>query len=422
MQGHDAHCAVAGGATPRARYHVHGAPLLPAEGGGGGTAARVPLSGEGGRRLRPLVGLLSLAAAVCATARPFILGSDLSYLDVLDCGGTCSPFRATAGGPTGDALAMTAAGGWTHVRIRIWVDPSTHSSSPYPPGPGGTDDTYANLTGVLALSRRVHAAGLAVWLDFHYSLTWADPGKQAKPSAWVGLSATQLASAVAAHTNATLTALAQQGTPADVVQVGNEVTAGMLWPAQGESCAQSGALDAKGCSAEPGGNWPVFASLISAGQAAVRAATPSALLVMHTDLGNALGAAGGVARIIDWYAHLAANGATEYDAIGLSFYPQWGGGTSSNLQQLTAVRAAFPDKALVIAETAYASEGRTTPGAEFPFSPAGQAQWVRAVAAQVRSLPGGAGCGYWGAEFFAISPNALWDGAGVAKPALTAFA
>ena len=67
-----------------------------------------------------------------AAVRPFILATDLSYLPMLDAYGTSSPFRAAPGGPTGDALAMAATGGATHVRLRLWVDPLAHNPSGWP--------------------------------------------------------------------------------------------------------------------------------------------------------------------------------------------------------------------------------------------------------------------------------------------------
>ena len=367
--------------------------------------------------MRPLLiaGLAALAAA-----RPFILGSDLSYLPMLDAGGTDSPFRATNGGPTGDALAMTAAGGATHVRLSLWVNPLAHNPTGWP---ARGDDTYANLTGVLAMAKRVVANKMRVWLDFHYSDTWADPGHQAKPAAWAALTVPELAAAVTAHTTKALVALAAQGTPADVVQVGNEISAGMLWAEPRQTCAEGGALFKDGCAAlGPNGNWPTFASLMAAGLRAVRAAQPDALLMVHSDLGNELNASSG-AYIVTFYEKLQQFGAGDFDAIGLSFYAEWGAGPSTDVAKLSIVHAAFPDKLIILAETAYPFQGARNPWAEFPFTEQGQLAYLKSVTAQVRALQGGGGLAYWGAEFYNQSSGAgwtsLWGEDGVALPALS---
>jgi arabinogalactan endo-1,4-beta-galactosidase len=367
------------------------------------------------------------AASAAAAARPFLLGTDLSYLPMLDGGGAASPFRARAGGPTGDALAMAAAGGATHVRLRLWVDPLEHNPTGWP---ARGDDTYANLTSVLAMSARVAQAGMRVWLDLHYSDTWADPGHQAKPARWAAMTLPDLIVAVARHTVTALSALAAQGTPADVVQVGNEVSAGMLWAGAGGPCASGGALFAAGCNETS--QWGVFGALMGAGLQAARKAQPDALIIVHTDLGNKLNTSWGAAYIVQWYASLVAatagaGGADLFDAIGLSAYPHWGFGATSNVKKLSVVRAAFPTKSIILCETSWPYKGGpASPWDEFPFTPDGQTAFLRAVTAEVRALEGGAGLAWWGAEYYNMSSGAgwtsLWDEGGVALPALAAWA
>jgi arabinogalactan endo-1,4-beta-galactosidase len=370
--------------------------------------------------LLPLLVALSAGASARApgpaAALPFILGSDLSYLSRLDCSGSCSPFLASPGGPAQDALQQSKAAGLTHVRLRLFVQPS----SSVPGGWPTPDYTYCNLQGVLALALRVQAAQLGLWLDFHYSDVWADPGHQLKPAAWASLPLPQLARAVANHTSAALAALAAQGTVPQVVQVGNEISVGALWAEAGQPCSEGGALFQAGCPAPgsgPGGNWPALAQLVAAGAAAVRQEAPSALLLIHTDLGNKLNESWAPGYIIQWYQNLAAAGAPDFDALGLSFYPQWGAGHTANLRRLAPVLAAFPGKALLLAETAYAYEGQAPAGSEFPFSPEGQAAYMRAVLQEVKAV-GGSGVAWWGAEYYNLSSSALWDRGGVILPAL----
>ena len=179
--------------------------------------------------MRSRAALLFFVAFAPAASRqpPFLKALDLSYLAVLDCGGACSPFRPFAGAPPGDALAQAAAAGINAVRLRLWVNPSPNTTSPWPTD--NPDYTYANLSNVGALASRARAANLSFWLDLHYSDTWADPGHQSQPAAWQGLSFDDLVSRVAEYTRASVAALVARGTPPAVVQVGNEVTNGLLW-------------------------------------------------------------------------------------------------------------------------------------------------------------------------------------------------
>lgn len=362
--------------------------------------------------------LLFAASAFAAHARqpPFLKALDLSYLAVLDCGGACSPFRPSAGAPPGDALAQAAAAGINAIRLRLWVNPSTHTASPWPAG--NADYSYANLTNVGALAARARAANLSFWLDMHYSDTWADPGHQRQPAAWQGSTFDDLVLRVAEYTRASVAALVARGTPPAVVQVGNEITNGLLWAAG--DCAQGGQLFvASGCGTSAQ-QWQRLARLVAAGVAAVRAAAPAAWVVLHTDLGNRLASKGGAAYIAQWYETLANAGVDDYDCVGLSFYPNWGSGGPANVALLAPVAAAL-GKPIVLAETAYPWRGGGAPG-PFPFSPEGQRDYLRALLAAVAAQPWGVGVAYWGGEFYNQADGSgwsgLWDPNGVALPAL----
>lgn len=136
----------------------------------------------------------------------FIKGADFSSIGSLDCDGACPVFKWDTGSQSTDAVQQLARAGLNTIRIRIWNNPVPSMS-------------YANLTGVLNLAARVKAAGMNVWLDFHYSDTWADPGHQAKPAAWADLGGEQLEDAVYNFTFAAMTALVAQGTTPIVTQV-----------------------------------------------------------------------------------------------------------------------------------------------------------------------------------------------------------
>ena len=105
--------------------------------------------------------------------------------------------------------------GANYVRMRLWVNP--------PPG-------YSDLASDLALARSVHAAGMKIYLDIMYSDFWADPQHQDIPAAWQGQDLAQLTTTVQSYTQQVISAFAQQGTPVDLVSIGNEIRNGILWP------------------------------------------------------------------------------------------------------------------------------------------------------------------------------------------------
>jgi arabinogalactan endo-1,4-beta-galactosidase len=350
--------------------------------------------------------LLAVESFAARTAPPaFILGADMSYVGMEDCDGACPVFKVSAGSAPEDVFAIVSAVGLTHVRVRLWNNPVG-------------DETYANLTGVLGLARRIHAHGLGLWLDFHYSDTWADPGHQFKPAAWANLPGSELPSAVYNWTATALQALSAQGTPPSVVQVGNEISNGMLWSTPGQPCAAGGNISYP-CDS----NFANFASMVAAGLRAVSDNCPSCLRMVHSAQGSGLASPGGVQAVINFYSGLSSNGADDYELIGLSFYPHWGAGNSTNIALLAQVAAALPTKFIVIAETAFAYEDSTAPDPQFPSTPAGQLAYLQSALAQVRALPGGVGVGlsWWGTEYVngsGAGMTALWDQSYVALPAL----
>jgi arabinogalactan endo-1,4-beta-galactosidase len=138
---------------------------------------------------------------------------------------------------------------------------------------------------------------MGILLDFHYSDNWADPGKQTKPLAWENFTVPQLADAVHEHTKNVLTALKEQGTPPQMVQIGNEITNGLLWP---EGNTQ---------------HFDDFATIIKAGIAAAREVDPSIKIILHHDKGR------DNSKMRWWMDNLLARD-VKFDIIGMSCYAQ----------------------------------------------------------------------------------------------------
>src|SRR3954451_23989284 len=213
------------------------------------------------------------------------LGGDLSFTLLEEEAGTVFTDRGRAR----PVERIMADHGSNYVRLRLWVNP-----------PAG----YPNLETDLEMARRFKAAGMKLYLDFHYSDFWADPQHEDTPSAWAGRDLPTLAGIVERYTRRTLQAFAAQGTPVDLVSIGNEVRNGMLWP--------TGHLD--GSDAQ----WHAFGTLLKAGVAGAREANPRVKVMIHYDQG------GDNAGSRYFYDHVKAEG-VPFDVIGLSYYSFWHG-------------------------------------------------------------------------------------------------
>jgi arabinogalactan endo-1,4-beta-galactosidase len=304
-----------------------------------------------------------------------ILGSDISSLKKSeDKGGV---YRSEDGAP-GDALNILKDHGLNYARLRVWVDSA---------------DGYHGKTELLGMARRLKDAGIKLLVDFHYSDTWADPGKQFKPAAWKDYDFPRLTQAVYDYTLDICTSLKAQGTPPDMVQIGNEINAGMLWP--------DGNVK----------NWDNLAALLKEGYRAVKDCSPSTRVMLHL-------AEGGKNDLARAWFDSARQRKVPFDVIGVSYYPYWHG-TLADLQANLFDLAARYGKDLVVAETAYAftyAENDREKNilqnavAGYPMTPEGQAALVRDVMSVVRAVPNGRGLGifYWDATWTAVPGNG-WD-------------
>jgi len=308
--------------------------------------------------------VLGAAPAMASTdgRRLEIRGVDISSLPKNEDHGAV--YR-TADGRREDPIRLVAQAGVTHARLKVWVNPA---------------DGYNNKAHILPLARRLKRAGIGIWVDFHYSDNWADPAHQTKPAAWADLDVAGLTRAVYDHTADVLGALKRQGTPADLVQIGNELNGGMIWPE---------------------GNWEHFDNLtafLKAGLRAARDTTPRIRTILH--LAN-----GGDNGLYRWWFDNVVSYGVDFDIIGLSYYPFWHGPIADAAANMADITARY-GKPCVIAETAYPftlkseddvndilyDPSQLTEG--FPATPAGQAAWLRAVADLAAAVPGGQGLGY----------------------------
>lgn len=240
-----------------------------------------------------------------------------------------------------DFFAILAAHGVNTVRLRIWNDPSQFVAS--------VNTGMNDLARTVRMAKRVKAAGLSLMLDFHYSDTWADPGRQIVPAAWKGLGSVEdVASALSAYTTEVLTALKEQ---ADVVpayvQIGNEINPGMLLHVSTSSTSNDTHTDF----AYAGKSWgtdddSVLSNLtayLKAGADAVREFDSSIKIVLHV-------ASGGY-KDWSWIFDPIRNAGVLFDIIGYSYYPwEKDHGTIARLKEAIAFQKERYNVDVIVAE------------------------------------------------------------------------
>lgn len=327
--------------------------------------------------------------ARCSAAQSYAIGADISFLAQCEQDGV----KFQEGGQPKDVLAILREHHYNWVRLRLFVDPA---ASP--------DKLPNDLPYTLALARRARAMGFHLLLDLHYSDSWADPEKQTMPAAWSKLKHKQLVQQVHDYTRDVIAAFAHAGAMPEMVQVGNEITQGMLWP--------DGKLP---------DNWDNLAELLHAGIAGIddgRGSAPRPRIMIHIERSGDWAAA-------QWfYDNLIAHH-VQFDVIGLSYYPFWHGGVVRMRQNLhdLALRYRLP---IVVVETATNWKDSGTPAKKFDFAetPEGQKKFLQAVDAAVRAVPNGLGQGVFWWEPAAehdLRVRSFFDDKGNVLPVITAF-
>lgn len=249
-----------------------------------------------------------------------MLGADISFLPELEYKG----IKFNDNGQEKDALQILINHKINYIRLRIFNNPAADSG--YSPKLG-----FCDLEHTKAMAKRVKAAGMKLLLDFHYSDTWADPGKQFKPLAWEGLNFTQLKAAINKYTKEVLLALKNQGTLPDMVQVGNEINHGMIWP-EGSSK-----------------NMDTLSQFLKAGIAGVNEVDPSINIMLHI-------ACGGQNKESRYFLDYMLSHGVTFDIIGQSYYPKWHGTLDSLKDNLTDLAKRYEQDIIVVEYTEHKTE------------------------------------------------------------------
>ena len=337
----------------------------------------------------------------------FIIGGDVSFIPKIeDLGGQ----YLQNGQPT-DPLQIFKNYGFNYIRLKLWHTPA---------------DGYNSLEKVLGMAKRIKEKKMKFLLNFHYSDTWADPGKQYKPSAWKNAGGRALSDSLYIYTKSAIAALAKQNTLPDMVQIGNEIPNGMLW--------NDGRV---GGTWETDEQWQTLAGLLKAGIKAVKDATPNGetvKIMIHLDRG------GDNKRSVEYFDKLLQHN-VEFDVIGQSYYPWWHGSLAELTANLNDLAPRYK-KDIILVEVAYpwtlqwfdkqgnifGDPSQLHPG--YPASVNGQKAFMRKLVEIIKNVPDGRGKGlfYWAPEYISIPRQsspwenlALFDFTGEALPSMRAF-
>lgn len=240
-----------------------------------------------------------------------MIGADISFLPELEARG----MKFSDKGVQKDAIEILKDHGFNYVRLRLFHSPARDSG--YSPGKG-----FCDLEHTLAMAKRVKAAGMKLLLNFHYSDYWADPEKQYKPADWRGLGFTALKDSFYLYTRKVIKAFKDQGTSPDMVQIGNEINHGIVWPEGHISNIDS------------------LAQLINAGTKATLEVDPSIIMMLHIALG------GQQDESVFFIENMKERG-VHFDVIGQSYYPKWHGTLQDLENNLTTLANRYGDIILV---------------------------------------------------------------------------
>ena len=318
----------------------------------------------------------------------FIKGADVSFIPQIEnLGGTYY-----VNGISTDPLEIFFQNDINYIRLRLWHSPA---------------NGYCGLESTLQMANRIKQNGLKFLLDFHYSDTWADPSHQTKPAAWNSLTYQQLVDSIYSYTFNIVQAFKENNVLPDMIQLGNEIISGFLWP--------DGRV---GGSFDTPQQWQQFTNLLKSAHNAVVDAIPDTTIpiMIHIDRG---GDNGGSRWFFD---HLNSYGVT-FDIIGQSFYPWWHGTLTQLSQNLNDLAVRY-NKDIIVVETAYpwtlqyhdnvnnivGNSSQLLSG--YPATVQGQFNYLNDIIDIIKNTTNNKGVGvfYWAPEYISVSPiGSSWE-------------
>ncbi|HET9569982.1 MAG TPA: glycosyl hydrolase 53 family protein [Bacteroidales bacterium] len=247
-----------------------------------------------------------------AKHRPYCIGADVSWVQQQENEGLSFKDK----GVKKDVLTILSDNGFNWIRLRLFVDPKAAN--------GYSKEGYCDLEHTLAMAKRVKTAGMKLLLDFHYSDTWADPGKQFTPSAWDRLKGRELDSVIFIYTKDVLTRFKKEGLLPEMVQIGNEINHGMMWP--------EGKTDS---------TLVPLSNLLRSAAAAVRTTNPKTQIMIHL-------ACGGQNKESVWFLDRILKNGVDFDVVGQSYYPEYHGTIDELKYNLTDLATRYRKPIVVV--------------------------------------------------------------------------
>lgn len=326
-----------------------------------------------------------------------ILGIDPStYFEVLASGA-----KFSSGGLPVDPLKLLKKQGVSELRIRVWKNPYGPKGEPYL---GGTCD-YSNYRKLAQLGQSL---GYQIVLDPHFSDFWCDPGKQTMPKGWEKLSENALLAKLKEYCETLFAESRADGIIPSYIQLGNEITNGLLWP--------YGKLG----EGSPRKNYDKLATILKTIAAAAKLKLPESKLIIHLERSgdNVI-----YREFFDQMERLHV----PFDVIGMSYYPYWHGTMEAFLHNLDDVKQRYK-KPIMIMETGYGFtmedylcspdgkselvvnpefvKGMPSP-LPYPLSPAGQKAFLSGLLKTAEDH-GVVGVFYW-EPFWIPGPGVSWS-------------
>ena len=281
-----------------------------------------------------LVSIFFVFVNLFSFSQSFLKGADLSSLQQYEDFGV--KFFDENKNQIPDVINFFAEKNLDCVRFRIWVNPELAQEN-------SSKTKYCNLENTIKMAKRVKSLGMKVLIDFHYSDYWADPSQQTIPKKWKEkLSSkneedakTELQKILFKYTTEALQKFKDENIQVDFVQIGNEITNGILFP--------YGTIKEKGSDVQ---KFSDLASILKEGINATRKIFPESKIILHID------SSGDLSRSLWWFT-CAQKSNLDYDIIGLSYYSLWHGTDLAKLETCVKTLSQKFDKSVFIVETAY---------------------------------------------------------------------
>jgi len=309
------------------------------------------------------------------------LGADLSVLPAYEAANT--PYYTTTGSKISDVITYIRDNAQMNsVRVRLYVSPDNSKK----------DGSVQDLDYVTDFGKRIKDAGMTFLLDFQYSDSWADPDNQNIPKSWYtgtlsssNPSNSALNTKIYEYTKECLQHLKDNGAAPDHVQIGNEVSYGMLWRTTNDRCYSNSSQSA----------WNRFTDLLKNASKAVRETLPKAKVVLHLERSGDINSLKTI---------LSKVSSVDYDIIGLSYYPFWHGTVANLGTNLSTLATLYPKKEVQIVETAYyyqyfpSDSKYTNTTSTWAATSTGQKAFIEDLITELNKHSNVTGLYYWFAE------------------------